>query len=58
MCRVAVRIAEVFLQFALSKVRKVTHLMRVNPRLAISENQLTIAITVFRNAFDGMQVAN
>ena len=37
MCRVAAGIAEVFPAFPLAKVRKVTHLMRVNARLPISE---------------------
>ena len=40
MCRVAAGIAEVFLHFRLAKVRKVTHLMRVNARLAISEKSM------------------
>jgi hypothetical protein len=44
-------------EFPLSEVRKVTHLMWVNPRLAISEiNDGRYYCS--SQAFDGMQVAN
>jgi len=41
----------------LSEVRKVTHLMWVNPRLAILRKSITVATAVLRNVFDGMRVA-
>lgn len=40
--------------FPWSEVRKVTHLMRVNPR---PRKSLTVATAVVRNTFDGMRVA-
>jgi hypothetical protein len=51
-------VPEVFCISFVFEVCKVTHLMWVNPRLALSENQLTVTTTVLRNSFDGMQVAN
>lgn len=54
MCRLAARIPEVFLHLLLSELRKVTHLMWVNPR---PRKSITVATAVVRNTFDGMRVA-
>jgi hypothetical protein len=44
--------------FPFSEVRKVTHLMWVNPRLAMSENQLRSLLPFFAMLLTGMPVAN
>jgi len=58
MCRLVARIPGSIPAFPLSEVRKVTHLMWVNPRLAILRKSITVATAVLRNVFDGMRVAN